>query len=57
MSIWGTGDTHGDFHRFTTKNFPHLKGMSRDDCMIIAGDFGGVWAGEQVDGHKLDWLV
>ena len=56
MGIWVTGDTHGDFHRFTTKNFPHLKGMSRDDCMIIAGDFGGVWAGEQVDGHKLDWL-
>ena len=56
MSVWVTGDTHGDFHRFTTKNFPHLKGMSRDDCMIIAGDFGGVWAGEQADGHKLDWL-
>jgi hypothetical protein len=56
MGIWITGDAHGDFHRFTTKNFPHLKGMSRDDCMIIAGDFGGAWAGEQADGHKLDWL-
>ena len=56
MSIWVTGDTHGDFQRFTTKNFPQLKGMDRDDYMIICGDFGGVWAGEQVDGRKLDWL-
>ena len=56
MSIWVTGDTHGDFQRFTTKNFPQLKGMNREDCMIIAGDFGGVWAREQADGHKLDWL-
>ena len=56
MSIWVTGDTHGDFQRFTTKNFPQLKGMDQDDYMIICGDFGGVWAGEQADGRKLDWL-
>ena len=24
--------------------------------MIIAGDHGGVWAGEQADGHHLNWL-
>ena len=56
MGIWVTGDTHGDFQRFTTRNYPQLKGMDRNDCMIIAGDFGGVWAGEQTDGRKLDWL-
>ena len=56
MSIWVTGDTHGNFQRFTTKNFPQLKGMNRNDCIIIAGDYGGVWAGEQADGRKLDWL-
>ena len=56
MSIYVTGDTHGGFQRFTTKNFPQLRGMGRDDYMIICGDFGGVWAGEQTDGHKLDWL-
>jgi len=55
-SIYVTGDCHGDFQRFTRKNFPHLKGMNRADYMIIAGDFGGVWAGEQADGHYLDWL-
>ena len=56
MSIYITGDTHGGFQRFTTKNFPQLKGMGRDDYIIICGDFGGVWAGEQADGPTLDWL-
>ena len=56
MSIYITGDCHGDFQRFTTRNFPQLKELDRDDYVILAGDFGGVWAGEQVDGHKLDWL-
>ena len=51
-----TGDCHGDFQRFTTRNFPQLQGMDRDDCVIICGDHGGVWAGEQADKHKLDWL-
>ena len=56
MSVYITGDTHGNFHRFTTRNFPHLKGMDRNDYIIITGDFGGVWAGEQADRHDLDWL-
>ena len=56
MSIYITGDTHGEFQRFTTRNFSQLKGMNRDDYIIITGDFGGVWAGEQVDRHDLDLL-
>ena len=35
MSVWITGDCHGDFHRFAAKNFPQQKGMGRDDYMII----------------------
>ena len=34
--LYITGDCHGDFQRFTTRNFPQLKGMDRDDC-VIAG--------------------
>ena len=30
MSIYITGDCHGDFQRFTTRNFPQLKGLGRD---------------------------
>ncbi len=56
MSVYVTGDCHGGFQRFTTRNFPQLKGMDRGDFVIVAGDWGGVWAGEQVDGHRLDWL-
>ena len=56
MSLFVTGDTHGGFQRFTTRNFPQLKEMNRDDYMIIAGDHGGVWAGEQADSHHLNWL-
>ena len=56
MSVWITGDCHGDFHRFTLEGFPQQKGMGRDDYMIICGDHGGVWAGERADGYKLDWL-
>lgn len=53
-TIYITGDTHGGFQRFTTRNFPKLKEMSREDYVIIVGDFGGVWAGEQADGPMLD---
>ena len=49
--LYITGDCHGDFDRFSTKKFPQLKEMGRDDCMIIAGDFGGIWSGEQTDRH------
>ena len=30
--------------------------MGRDDYMIVTGDLGGVWAGEQADSNRLDWL-
>ena len=56
VSVYISGDTHGDFNRFTTRNFPQLKGMNQDDYIIITGDLGGVWAGEQADRHRLDWL-
>lgn len=54
--IYATGDTHGDFQRFAPENFPEQAGMTREDFMLICGDFGGVWAGEKKDGRKLDRL-
>ena len=35
---------------------PQQKGMGRDDYIIICGDHGDVWAGEQADDHHLNWL-
>lgn len=42
--IYITGDTHAEFkHRFNMENFPEQKEMTKDDYVIICGDFGGVW--------------
>ena len=44
--IYITGDTHGDFRRFSTDIFPEQKEMTKDDFVIICGDFGGIWCQE-----------
>lgn len=57
--IWITGDTHGDFRRFNMENFPEQKAMTKEDCVIICGDFGGVWNWKGEDKNEkywLDWL-
>ena len=43
--IFITGDTHGDedFHKLNNKRFPIQKELSKDDYIIIAGDFGVIW--------------
>jgi len=38
--IYITGDCHGDFSRFSTKNFPEGRELTKDDYVIICGDFG-----------------
>ena len=45
--IYITGDCHAGFKRFSQKNFPEQKEMTKDDYVIIAGDFGGVWNKDQ----------
>lgn len=54
--IYATGDTHGNFQRFALEHFPEQARMTRDDYIIICGDFGGVWDGSQNDVRGLDWL-
>ena len=54
--IFCTGDCHGEFRRFNRKYFPERETMSREDYVIICGDFGGVWNGGERDQIKLDWL-
>ena len=56
--IYITGDTHGDFRRFSSRAFPEQAGLDRDDFVVICGDFGGVWK-PQADADErywLDWL-
>ena len=57
--IYITGDTHSNFIRFNEDNFPVQEEMTKDDYVIICGDFGGVWNfEEESDGEKenLNWL-
>lgn len=45
--IFITGDTHGGCDRglekFSSKNFPEGKNLTKDDIIIVAGDFGLIW--------------
>lgn len=57
--IYITGDTHCDFSRFETEEFPIQEELTKEDYVIICGDFGGVWTFEeesQREKQMLDWL-
>lgn len=54
--VYVTGDCHGDFRRFSTKNFPEQKEMTRDDTVIVCGDFGCIWNGGSEEEWWLKWL-
>ena len=56
MSVFATGDTHGNFERFRPEHFPEGQGLTKKDTMLICGDFGGVWFGDARDDAALDWL-
>ena len=53
--IFITGDTHGDFRRFNTDIFPEQKQMTKDDYVIVCGDFG-IWNDTPEERYWLDWL-
>ena len=52
-----TGDTHGEFFRFKSRNFPEGKTLTKDDIIIIAGDFGGIWSQSDEELYWLNWLA
>lgn len=74
MAIYVTGDTHGSqshglfsvdgfMRRLNTESFPEQKSMSKDDYVVILGDFGGIWATDRFrvqenpsEKDSLDWL-
>lgn len=51
-----TGDMHHEFSRFTRANFPRQTQMTKDDYVIICGDFGGVLDGSIPEQELLDAL-
>ena len=55
--IFITGDTHAEFERrFNTENFPEQKEMTKDDYVIICGDFGGIFDAEGETKNEKYWL-
>lgn len=56
--IYITGDTHipVDIGKLSTKNFPEQKEMTKNDYVIICGDFGGVWDGSNEEKYWIKWL-
>ena len=49
--IFITGDTHCDYdwNKLNTTNFSEQKKLTKDDYVIITGDFGGVWGLDKTD--------
>ena len=51
-----TGDTHGDWmSRLNVNAFPEQKEMTKDDYVLILGDFG-LWHDTKQERYNLDWL-
>lgn len=62
MSVWITGDIHGNPTRLSTDSFYEQKEFSKnkdENIVIILGDFGLVWSRDEEgsnEGYWLNWL-
>ncbi|MCH1981293.1 metallophosphoesterase [Ruminococcus sp. OA3] len=54
--IFVTGDCHGDYRRFREALFPQQSGMTKDDYVIVCGDFGFWDTSEEGQYWFLKWL-
>ena len=56
--IYVTGDTHIpiDIHKLDDDVFMEQKNLTKDDYVIICGDFGGVWGNGRGDNYYLNKL-
>lgn len=54
--LYITGDTHGNWMtRLKVNSFPEQKEMTKDDYVLILGDFG-IWDNSKKENYNLDWL-
>ena len=56
--VYITGDTHipVDISKLNTKRFPDQNNLTKDDFLIICGDFGGVWNNDNEEIYWRKWL-
>ena len=52
-----TGDTHGDidFHKLNTRHFPMQSKLTKEDIVVVLGDWGAIWYGNEKDRYLLNW--
>ena len=57
--IYVTGDTHAniDIAKLNTTRFPQQKELTKNDFVIICGDFGLCWDGSHREMWWQDWLT
>ena len=57
--IFVTGDTHAnlDIGKLSTRRFPEQKELTKEDFLIVCGDFGLVWDGSAREIYWQDWLT
>lgn len=55
MSVWITGDCHGNFSRFTRKQREKFD-IQSDDYVIICGDVGLLWADDKEFRYNLEFF-
>ena len=58
MAVYVTGDTHGsiDLAKLRPRRFEAGSRLTKDDYVIVAGDFGLVWDGSPSELETRDWL-
>ena len=59
MKVFCTGDTHGDpISRLGSTRFPEGTTLTKEDVIVVAGDFGVIWDGRQTPQERyiLNWL-
>lgn len=56
MATYITGDIHSNLVRLSMDSFPEQKEMTKDDFVIICGDFGLVWNHLGEDKYEKNWL-
>lgn len=56
MSFYVCGDTHGDIdiHKLSSRCFD-CDGLSRDDYVLVCGDFGVIWSDGPDDEYMKKW--
>ena len=57
--IYVTGDCHSEFQKLGSDYFPEGKTLTKDDYVIICGDFGGIWwnSAEYVQRKSEDYWI